>query len=71
VTVTPTFGVCPVAALSLQFWGDVHSILACHNRRCHALYIFAEAYRGCYRDGATVPMPLSKRSGSTGTLGKQ
>jgi len=27
VTVTPTFGVCPVAALSLQFWSEVHSIV--------------------------------------------
>jgi len=28
VTVTPTFGVRPVAALSLQFWSDVHSVFA-------------------------------------------
>jgi len=27
VTVTPTFGVCPVAALSLQFWSDQSLLL--------------------------------------------
>jgi len=27
VTVTPTFGVHPVAALPLQFWSDVHSFI--------------------------------------------
>ena len=32
MTVTPTFGVRPVAALSLQFWSDVHSfVFAVHN----------------------------------------
>ena len=50
MTVTPTFGVRPVAALSLQFWSEVHSfvfaVLADEFHMCDSSFAPAQLWIG-------------------------